>query len=148
MGFFTGLIKGIKGGPEAARYNSKESYDQGYNHAKSVGADEESCVQSGLTHAIMIRNKARGRSTDQNICTMESTPFAFLAQTKGVAALLNYIVWLDYPDDVDRDELSQQITQGLCSAVEGMPEEFISGVRLQNFRWTPLLDSTFTWTKD
>jgi len=144
MGILKGLLQGLKGGPEAVRYNLRLNYQQGYENAKRSGAEEDDCIQSGLVHALTMRYKARFQPIETGTCFKESVPFALLPKEEGADALIEYIVWKDYPNDVNIDNLSIQITRGFTNAVKELPKNLLSDTLSHGFPWMALLRSTDT----
>lgn len=121
------------------RLAAKRAYERGWQKAEAQGKDKRKCSETALVSALLDRMDAAPTQEAVEAAMLEILPFNVLPSEAGRDALVEYIVWRDYPQLAD----AEKVRTGIHSAAEKMKadgaDEFLADLRSLPFAWTKLL---------
>jgi hypothetical protein len=139
MGFWNKLFGGADGCREAMR----ESYEKHVRLAQQgqIGAGD-SPHACGLYGALGTRYIVRGTPKPEVFLWSELAPFLAMREDIGLKALLEYVLYQEYPPgNADVAWLRQAINSALRSCAEDQWLAFAGGGLINQVAWCDLLES-------
>lgn len=155
MGFFSSLFGSKKfdanvvaavAFPKALRETANAEYDKCLVYGKTKGWSEDTCIESTNIATLSWLTDAIGISkniSSEELATLlrwEALPFNNLPHDIAKPALIEYVVWRQYPDSADM-KLVMAAMNHLVSRLKqtgGEEDELLQGFRSSpDFAWLP-----------
>lgn len=132
--------------PKTLRELANAQYDKSMAYAKTKGWSEDACIEGTNIATLSWLTDAIGASKNipneelANILKWEALPFSKLPHDIAKPALIEYVVWRQYPDKADM-KLVMAAMNHLVSRLKqngGEEDELLQGLRSSpDFAWLP-----------
>lgn len=128
----------------ALRQLAGEAYDEIRKGAKEKGLSDEDCNQVANIKVLLFRYDAypeiKSLPLDEKtkVAQWEASPFNILPQRPGKIALIEYMVWKEYPDKADMKVVTATINNLVSHLKQNNSDELLDGFRnAPFFAWLP-----------
>ena len=129
---------------EVLRMLAEKTYDEAWAIANEKGLPDQSCHEAANINVFIRRYEAEPRAPNIPLDEMikvakwESSPFNLLPHRHGKIALIEYIVWREYPDKADMEVVIAAIDNLVSHLKENNGDELLNGFRnAPFFAWIP-----------
>lgn len=128
------------------RVMATKAYDEIWKAGKARGDADQLCHEAACINVFIRRYEAEPGRRTLSISEMaeavrfEAIPFNILHPREGEKALIEYLVWREYPNHADMKVLTAAISNLVSHLQQNDGDEFLDGLRSETFRW-------ISWTK-
>lgn len=131
--------------PEDLRVIADKGYAEGWSKAKARGKTDKQAHETALISTLLGRLQQEPGAppiSEQMVAAlgMEVLPFNVISQEESSKAIIEYVVWREYPQQAEVEVVKRAINSGLNTMRETGGPDVVDGLLKGPFPWISLCD--------
>ncbi len=129
---------------EGLRSAARAAYESGWDKATADGKALGKCHETALINVLYERWRVEPSAPRPDQSTfqafmLESLPFNVLPIHQGRSAMVEYMVWREFPEDADADVVGPAVRQAICRLQSDTTSDVAARLKSTPMPWTAFI---------
>ncbi len=132
------------GSAEGLRSAARAAYETGWDKATADGKALGKCHETALINVLYERwrvepSAPRADQSTFQAFMLESLPFNVLPIHQGRTAMVEYMVWREFPEDADAEVVGPAVRQAVCRLQSDTTSDVAARLKATPMPWTTFI---------